>query len=176
MLPTKPDALYSAAQVRDLDARLIAAGTPGIELMQRAAHATWRALRRHWPEARELTVLAGRGNNAGDGYLVAALARRAGWQVVVLAVGAPAQLSGDALQAHAEAVAAGVSIKDWSAEQVPSGIVLDALLGTGLSGEVREPYRSAINAINASGLPAVAVDIPSGICADTGKKIGRAHV
>ncbi|MBF2929498.1 bifunctional ADP-dependent NAD(P)H-hydrate dehydratase/NAD(P)H-hydrate epimerase, partial [Pseudomonas aeruginosa] len=45
-----PLALYSAAQVRDLDARLIAAGTPGFELMQRAAHAAWRALRRRWPE------------------------------------------------------------------------------------------------------------------------------
>jgi len=174
MLPTKPDALYCAAHVRDLDARLIAAGTPGIELMQRAAHATWRALRRHWPEARELTVLAGCGNNAGDGYLVAALARRAGWQVVVRAVGDPAQLSGDALQAHAEAVKAGVSIMRWSAEQVLSGIVLDALLGTGLSGEVREPYRSAIKAINASDLPVVAVDIPSGVCADTGKTLGVA--
>ncbi|WP_410954971.1 NAD(P)H-hydrate epimerase, partial [Pseudomonas aeruginosa] len=70
--------LYSAAQVRDLDARLIAAGTPGFELMQRAAHAAWRALRRRWPEAAALTVLAGHGNNAGDGYLIAALAQRAG--------------------------------------------------------------------------------------------------
>lgn len=177
MQPTKPqlpDALYSAAQVRDLDALLIAAGTPGLELMQRAAHATWRALRRHWHEARELTVLAGRGNNAGDGYLIAALARRAGWQVAVLAVGDPSRLSGDAAQAHAEAVRAGVSIESWSAEQALSGILLDALLGTGLSGEVREPYLSAINAINASGLPVAAVDIPSGLCADTGKILGVA--
>ncbi|EHS41868.1 hypothetical protein O1Q_14440, partial [Pseudomonas aeruginosa MPAO1/P2] len=82
-----PLALYSAAQVRDLDARLIAAGTPGFELMQRAAHAAWRALRRRWPEAAALTVLAGHGNNAGDGYLIAALAQRAGWRVRVLAQG-----------------------------------------------------------------------------------------
>ncbi|RFQ17085.1 bifunctional ADP-dependent NAD(P)H-hydrate dehydratase/NAD(P)H-hydrate epimerase, partial [Pseudomonas sp. ATCC 13867] len=57
--------LYSAQQVRDLDARLIAAGTPGFELMRRAAHAAWRALRRHWPDAGEISVLAGHGNNAG---------------------------------------------------------------------------------------------------------------
>ncbi len=75
-----PLPLYSAAQVRELDARLIAAGTPGFELMSRAAHAIWRALRRRWPDAGVLTVLAGRGNNAGDGYLVAALALRAGWR------------------------------------------------------------------------------------------------
>lgn len=174
MLDTKPelpDALYSAAQVRDLDARLIAAGTPGFELMQRAAHATWRAIRRRWPEASELTVLAGHGNNAGDGYLVASLAHKTGWQVRVLAVGDPAALKGDA--ALACAAASGVNIQPW-ANQPMAGIVVDALLGTGLQGDVRDPYRSAIEAINASGLPVAAVDIPSGLCADTGHSLGVA--
>ena len=172
MLDTKPelpDALYSAAQVRDLDARLIAAGTPGFELMQRAAHATWRATRRRWPEASELTVLAGHGNNAGDGYLVASLAHKTGWQVRVLAVGDPAALQGDAALAYA--AASGVNIQPW-ANQAMAGIVVDALLGTGLQGDVRDPYRSAIEAINASGLPVAAVDIPSGLCADTGHCLG----
>ncbi|MBV1807968.1 NAD(P)H-hydrate dehydratase [Pseudomonas viridiflava] len=174
MLDTKPelpDALYSAAQVRDLDARLIAAGTPGFELMQRAAHATWRAIRRRWPEASELTVLAGHGNNAGDGYLVASLAHKTGWQVRVLAVGDPAALQGDAALAYA--AASGVNIQPW-ANQTMAGIVVDALLGTGLQGDVRDPYRSAIEAINASGLPVAAVDIPSGLCADTGHCLGVA--
>ncbi|WP_024646401.1 bifunctional ADP-dependent NAD(P)H-hydrate dehydratase/NAD(P)H-hydrate epimerase [Pseudomonas syringae] len=169
--PHLPDALYSAAQVRDLDARLIAAGTPGLELMQRAAHATWRALRRRWPEANELTVLTGRGNNAGDGYLVAALAHKAGWQVSVLAVGAPDALTGDAASAHA--MASDVTVQAWAGQPL-KGVVLDALLGTGLNGEVREPYRSAIEAINASGLPVAAVDIPSGLSADTGQSLGVA--
>ena len=169
-----PDALYRAAQVRELDARLIAAGTPGFELMQRAAHATWRALVRQWPAANEMTVLAGHGNNAGDGYLVAALAHRAGWRVQVLAVGEPQRLKGDAAVAHAEAVADGVSIAQWDLSCELRGIVVDALLGTGLSGEVREPYAAAIAAINASGLPMVAVDIPSGLCADTGHALGDA--
>ena len=174
MLDTKPelpDALYSAAQVRDLDARLIAAGTPGFELMQRAAHATWRSIRRRWPEASELTVLAGHGNNAGDGYLVASLAHKTGWQVRVLAVGDPAALQGDAALAYA--AASGVNIQPW-ANQAMAGIVVDALLGTGLQGDVRDPYRSAIEAINASGLPVAAVDIPSGLCADTGHCLGVA--
>ncbi|WP_249582882.1 NAD(P)H-hydrate dehydratase [Pseudomonas viridiflava] len=174
MLDTKPelpDALYSAAQVRDLDARLIAAGTPGFELMQRAAHATWRSIRRRWPEASELTVLAGHGNNAGDGYLVASLAHKTGWQVRVLAVGDPAALQGDAALAYA--AASGVNIQPW-ANQPMAGIVVDALLGTGLQGDVRDPYRSAIEAINASGLPVAAVDIPSGLCADTGHCLGVA--
>ncbi len=169
-----PDALYGAAQVRELDARLIAAGTPGFELMQRAAHATWRALVRHWPSATALTVLAGHGNNAGDGYLVAAMAQRAGWQVRVLAVGDPQRLQGDAAQAHAEALAEGVVVQGWQPQSELRGVILDALLGTGLSGDVREPYVSAIKAINASGLPVAAVDIPSGLSADTGHVLGAA--
>ncbi|MCX2542875.1 NAD(P)H-hydrate dehydratase [Pseudomonas sp. COW5] len=169
-----PDALYRATQVRALDARLIAAGTPGFELMQRAAHATWCALVRQWPSANELTVLAGHGNNAGDGYLIAALAHCAGWRVRVLAVGDPQRLQGDAALAHAESVAKGVAIAAWTASSELRGILVDALLGTGLSGEVREPYLLAIEAINTSGLPVVAVDIPSGLCADTGHVLGRA--
>ncbi|WP_223461549.1 MULTISPECIES: NAD(P)H-hydrate dehydratase [unclassified Pseudomonas] len=169
-----PDALYSAAQVRALDASLIAAGTAGFELMQRAARATWRALVRQWPTANELSVLAGHGNNAGDGYLVAVLAQRAGWSVRVLAVGDPQRLQGDAALAHAEAVSENVLIEPWTAQSGLRGIVLDALLGTGLSGDVREPYASAIAAINACGLPVAAVDIPSGLCADTGRILGHA--
>lgn len=167
-----PTALYSAAQVRALDARLIAAGTPGFELMQRSAHATWRALRRRWPDARQLTVLAGCGNNAGDGYLLAALALRGGWSVRVLAVGDPQRLKGDAAQAHAEVLQAGVPVEPWHAEASLAGVLVDALLGTGLSGVVREPYATAISALNASGLPILAVDIPSGLCADTGQPLG----
>ncbi|MCY1259449.1 Bifunctional NAD(P)H-hydrate repair enzyme Nnr [compost metagenome] len=169
-----PTALYSAAQVRDLDARIIAAGTPGFELMQRAAHATWRALRRRWPDAGAISVLAGHGNNAGDGYLVAALARRAGWSVRVFAVGDPARLSGDAASAHAEALAAGVAVQPWADDCELQGVLVDALLGTGLGGAVREPFAGAIRRINASGLPVLAVDIPSGLSADTGEILGVA--
>lgn len=169
-----PLPLYSAAQVRELDARLIAAGTSGFELMSRAAHAIWRALRRRWPDVGVLTVLAGRGNNAGDGYLVAALALRAGWQVRVLAVGEAAQLQGDAALARDHALAAGVPMQPWCGGGELQGVVLDALLGTGLQGAVRAPYAQVIATLNASGLPVLAVDIPSGLCADTGQVVGVA--
>ncbi|MCF6751287.1 NAD(P)H-hydrate dehydratase [Pseudomonas stutzeri] len=174
MTDSLPVALYTAAQVRELDARLIAAGTLGFELMQRAAHAAWRALRRRWPDAGAVTVLAGRGNNAGDGYLVAALAQRAGWQVRVLAVGDVQALQGDAAQALAEARGCGVSVEPWHAAVALQGVLVDALLGTGISGAVREPYAGAIAAINASGLPVLAIDLPSGLCADTGQVLGQA--
>ncbi|WAJ36985.1 NAD(P)H-hydrate dehydratase [Pseudomonas sp. GOM7] len=169
-----PCSLHSAAQVRQLDARLIAAGTPGFELMSRAAHAAWRALRRRWPEAGEITVLTGRGNNAGDGYLIAALAQRAGWRVRVLAVGDPQTLQGDAAQACREATNAGVEILPWSISAPLAGVLVDALLGTGLSGAVRAPYAEAIETINDSGLPVLAVDIPSGLHADNGACLGVA--
>ncbi|WP_159970146.1 NAD(P)H-hydrate dehydratase [Pseudomonas sp. 8Z] len=169
-----PCSLHSAEQVRQLDAQLIAAGTPGFELMTRAAHTAWRALRRRWPDVGEVTVLAGRGNNAGDGYLIAALAQRAGWRVRVLAVGDPALLAGDAALARDEAVAAGVPVEAWRVDLHLAGVVVDALLGTGLCGAVREPYAAAIAAINASGLPVLAVDIASGLHADTGAVLGCA--
>ena len=169
-----PTALYSAAQVRELDARLIAAGTPGFELMQRAAHAAWRALRQRWPAATTVTVLAGRGNNAGDGYLLAALAARAGWTVRVLAVGDPQQLRGDAALGPWRGAGRGVAVQPWSGALPDSGVLVDALLGTGLQGAVREPYAAAIAAANASGLPILAVDIPSGLCADSGAELGVA--
>ncbi|MCQ4288167.1 NAD(P)H-hydrate dehydratase [Pseudomonas stutzeri] len=171
---TLPTSLYTAAQVREIDARLIAAGTPGFELMQRAAHAAWRSLRRRWPDEQWITVMAGRGNNAGDGYLIAALAQRGGRQVQVLAVGDPQQLQGDAAQAFAVAREAGVTMLPWTPEASLQGVLVDALLGTGVSGEVREPYASAIRAMNNSRQPVLAVDLPSGLCADTGRVLGEA--
>jgi len=174
-----PDVLYTAAQVRDLDARLIAAGTPGLELMQRAASACWRALRKRWPDAAELTVLAGAGNNGADGYLVAAHARRAGWSATVYTLSPTDRLTGDAAAAYAEAKAAGVECQPWADGVALRGVLVDALLGTGLAREVKGAYANAIAAINASGLGVLAVDIPSGLNADTGHAMGtavRAHL
>ena len=169
-----PLSLHDAAQVRALDARLMAAGTPGAVLMQRAAQAAWRALRRRWPQVRKLCVLAGPGNNAGDGYLLAVLARRAGWDVQVYSLADPARLRDAAAQAYAEACAQGVQVQPWHAEAVLDGLLVDAMLGTGLAGELREPYATAVARINASGLPCLALDIPSGLCADTGRLWGAA--
>ena len=168
MRPEMPRLLYSAAATRELDAQIIAAGIPGFELMQRAAAAVWRELRSRWPQARQMTVLCGAGNNAGDGYLIAQLAHTAGWQVEVLALAAPERLRGDAARAWDAARQAGVAIGEWPASLPQTGLIVDALLGTGLHSEVREPFAQVIKAVNASGLPVVAVDLPSGLNADTG--------
>ncbi|MBQ0742421.1 MAG: NAD(P)H-hydrate dehydratase [Pseudomonas sp.] len=169
-----PKSVYSAAKTRAIDASIIAAGLSGLELMQRAAEALWLELLQQWPHTNQLTVLCGKGNNGGDGYLVALLAAQAGWQVSVFTLCEPAELSGDARRAWQAALSAGVSIAPWQSDTLLVGVVLDAMLGTGLKGEVREPFLCAINAVNASGLPVVAVDIPSGLDADRGIILGAA--
>lgn len=160
--------LYNAASVRALDAQIIAAGIPGIELMQRAAAAVWRELRRRWPQARSILILCGGGNNGGDGYLVARLALQAGWDVRLLALVAPDKLTGDAAQACLMAAEAGVVAESWAGELPDADVIVDALLGTGLQQNVREPYRALIKQLNQQPAPIIAVDLPSGLNADRG--------
>jgi NAD(P)H-hydrate epimerase len=163
-------ALYTAAQVRELDRQAIEVqGIPGIHLMKRAGQAVWHILLECWPDLKQLTVYCGAGNNGGDGYIVAALAARQNIPVQVICLGDVAKLRGDALRACQFAREQQISIRSMS-EAVPpvSGVVVDALLGTGLKGEVREPFCEAIEQINTCDLPVVAVDIPSGLNSDTG--------
>lgn len=174
MRSTLPRQLYSAAQTRALDTRIIAAGVSGFELMRRAAGSVWEAIRERWPDMHRVTVLCGGGNNGGDGYLVARFAHEAGWPVQVFTLVDPEQLAGDAASARDAAQEVGVAILPWRRDAALAGVVVDAMLGTGLRGEVREPFRGAIRAANASGLPVVAVDIPSGLDADRGVVLGEA--
>ncbi|MBZ9567926.1 NAD(P)H-hydrate dehydratase [Modicisalibacter tunisiensis] len=173
--------LYLADQVREIDRRVIAASAEpgddaaGFALMRRAGQAAYAELRRRWPEARRLSVLCGSGNNAGDGYVIAALAACEGLSVQLLAVREPEALKGEAARAHEMAVLAGLRAEPWQADTSLDGeVVVDALLGTGLGGEVREPYAGVIEAINASGRAVMAVDIPSGLAADSGAVLGCA--
>ncbi|MCG6658684.1 NAD(P)H-hydrate dehydratase [Halomonas campisalis] len=171
--PLRP--LYRAEQVRELDRRTIADGIEGFALMQRAATAAWQSLKGRWPGVRRLTVLCGGGNNGGDGHVLAALAAVAGVEVQRVVLKPVDELSGDAARAAEMASAAGVGLVPWRPDLAFSGeVVVDALLGTGLGGEVRGDFRDAIDAINASGLPVLAIDIPSGLAADTGAELGVA--
>ncbi|RTR00781.1 NAD(P)H-hydrate dehydratase [Halomonas nitroreducens] len=167
--------LYRAEQVRELDRRTIATGIEGFALMQRAAAAAWQAFRETWPEARSLSVLCGGGNNGGDGHVLAALAAAAGLEVQHVVVKPVAELAGDARRAADMAGAAGVGLEPWQPGLALNGeVVVDALLGTGLAGEVRGELRDAIAAVNAAGRPVLAIDIPSGLHADTGAELGVA--
>ncbi|TNF01519.1 MAG: NAD(P)H-hydrate dehydratase [Gammaproteobacteria bacterium] len=168
-----PVPLYTAHQVRELDRIAIQdCGIPGIKLMKRAGYAVFQQLISRWPGA-PVTVLCGAGNNGGDGYIVAALAAESCLSVEVIQLAPAEKLRGDALLAYNYALQAGVSIKRFSDGMgLTTGVVVDALLGTGLTGPVREPFAQAISLINDSGLPVVSVDIPSGLCSDTGTAAG----
>lgn len=174
-----PSSLYRAAQVRELDRLAIEVlGIPGETLMARAGQAAFSVLQQRWPRARALGVLCGVGNNGGDGFVLARLAQAAGYCVQVWQVGEVDRIHGDALGARRQAQAAGVSIEAFTASAV-SGVevLVDALLGTGLVGEVTGDWRQAIDAINAAratGSTVMALDIPSGLHADTGHILGAA--
>jgi ADP-dependent NAD(P)H-hydrate dehydratase / NAD(P)H-hydrate epimerase len=172
-----PRELWSAAQVRELDRRAIEDhGITGRELMERAGAFALDALLRRRPATRAITVVCGAGNNGGDGYVVARLARRAGLQVRTLAVADPAALRGDAAAACADFREAGGEIFRWDGAGDPGGDgpLVDALLGTGLDRELGGAYRAAVEAINAAGRPVLSLDLPSGLHADTGRVMGTA--
>lgn len=167
--------LWRSEQIRSLE--LSAANALGIrlgELMARAGLAVFEQAQLRWPNASCWWIFTGGGNNAGDGYIVARLALTAGISVRVIQVGDGARLSQDAAQARDSYVLQGGvigsldEIKDIGAEQKPD-LIIDALLGTGLSGSLSEAFTRHIQFINQSQLPVLAVDVPSGLNADTGQ-------
>jgi hydroxyethylthiazole kinase-like uncharacterized protein yjeF len=167
--------LYSAAQVRALDAHAIAQGTSGYTLMKRAGEAALRALRSRWPRALEIAVVAGGGNNGGDGYVLARFAQAAGLSVTVLAVTAAEQLGGDARSAWQDFRSSGGQVVPYAASLLArADVIVDALLGTGLRSAVRAPMKEAILAINGCARPVFALDLPSGLNADNGAVMGAA--
>ncbi|MBU3673353.1 MAG: NAD(P)H-hydrate dehydratase, partial [Sinobacteraceae bacterium] len=172
-MPT-PDGLYLAAQVRACDRHAIdVQGVPGYTLMERAAAAALRRLRAAWPASREFAVVCGGGNNGGDGYVLARLAQAEGFRVEVFAVIDPGLLHGDAARAAADCRSAGIMPQSLPAlEQAGAlsqfDVLVDAVLGIGLSGPLRADSIRAIGAIRAAGRPVLSLDIPSGLSADTG--------
>jgi hydroxyethylthiazole kinase-like uncharacterized protein yjeF len=165
--------VYGAAASRAVDAHAIDnLGVAGYVLMQRAAAAALACLLHNFSAVKSISVWCGKGNNGGDGYLVARLAHQYGIQTQVVAVVDPADLQGDARQAYDDAVAAGVDVtladSGASQVQVQGEVVIDSLLGTGLSGEPRQPFAASIDQINASDKKVLSLDIPSGVSADTG--------
>jgi NAD(P)H-hydrate epimerase len=168
--------LYTADQVRRLDQSAIEAhAIPGIELMERAGRSVFDSARMAFPDARNWLVLCGGGNNGGDGYIVARLAHEAGLQVEVCTLKSMESLSGDAAKAASRWLETGGSTHPWP-ENEPGkfDLVIDALLGTGLDRAPDGDFAAAIELINKSGVAVVAVDIPSGLNADTGNVMGLA--
>ncbi|HET7611203.1 MAG TPA: NAD(P)H-hydrate dehydratase [Rhodanobacteraceae bacterium] len=165
----KPDpqtALFTTAQVRALDRAAIDGGIDGIELMGRAARAALDVLRRRWPQARSLAVACGPGNNGGDGFLLAALAREAGLQVGVAAVGD--RSSGDAALARDRFLREGGQVLPTDSPLPNADVYVDALFGSGLNRAPSGDAARLIAALNAQSKPVLALDVPSGLDGDTG--------
>ncbi len=177
--------LLNAAESRELD-RLSQEkyGIPSYSLMRRAGEAVADLLLRRWPNAvgAPVLVVAGKGNNGGDGFVAARKLLQAGVQVRVTLLARAADLKGDAARAHGDYLAAGGAVIELLSEDAidsalhaqPPVAVVDAIFGTGLNAEVRGLARRVIEAVNSLGAPIVAIDIASGVNADSGAVMGAA--
>lgn len=166
--------LYSAEQARQIDrAAAQQPGCSGDALMERAGTAAFALLRRLWPHARRIAVLCGAGNNGGDGYVLARLAQGAGLSPQLTAVVGPPRAGSEASRARQAYVASGGNETHVPADALAEAdVVVDALLGTGLDRPLAGAVADAIDAINAARAPVLALDVPSGLNADTGAAPG----
>jgi hydroxyethylthiazole kinase-like uncharacterized protein yjeF len=169
-LPDWLEPLPDASEQRSLDQWAIGElGIPGLDLMERAG-AGLTALVEELAPTGTIAVVCGRGNNGGDGFVVARLLRRQGREVRVLALAPVDELQGDA-HTNAQRLPGAAPEPFQAAALDGAGAIVDAILGTGFAGAPREPACGAIEAINARGDQAVvlACDVPSGVNASTGE-------
>lgn len=174
-------ALHGTAGTRAIEQRT-AMALPPHALMHRAGESVARLALAIAPHADRIWIAAGPGNNGGDGLEAAARLRAAGKQVEVSLLGDPARLPADAADAFERAKSAGVAISDRPQPSAPAAIAIDALLGVGASRAPADRLAEAVRALNAlsalsassaTGVPVLAVDLPSGLHATTGQALGR---
>ncbi|MEK6644840.1 MAG: NAD(P)H-hydrate epimerase [Planctomycetota bacterium] len=160
------------AQVREVDRRAIEEyGIPGIVLMENAGRGAAEIIQGRVPKGGSVAIVCGRGNNGGDGFVIARHLVNDGVTVHLLLTCESAQLSGDAATNYgiAERMRIPVLRSDWVDTLQSADVVVDALLGTGFCGNVRPPLDAVIAAINAARGRIIAIDVPSGLDCDTGK-------
>lgn len=156
--------LLTNDEMGDADRRTIASGIPGTDLMENAGAAVAKAVARRHPPGSKVAVVAGPGNNGGDGFVAARHLAAAGYRVRLCLIGALDKLKGDAAWAAGR----------WSGPVAPApdlagaAVIIDALFGAGLDRPVTGDARAAVEAMNAAGCPVIAVDLASGINGTTG--------
>ncbi|MCY4045757.1 MAG: NAD(P)H-hydrate dehydratase [Cellvibrionales bacterium] len=164
--------LYTAQDSKQCDAQLIAGGIPAFELMQRAAKRVFEELQEMQSDRfvqSKVLVLVGSGNNGGDGLLVAKMAMNSGMPVTVISLKPLEMKTPESQEALAQAQAANVPFQLLDDAIIfNDALVVDALLGTGFNGELREDLAALIQRVNQSSCEVVAVDVPSGLDANTG--------
>jgi ADP-dependent NAD(P)H-hydrate dehydratase / NAD(P)H-hydrate epimerase len=164
--------ILSNAEMAEADRLTISGGVAGLTLMENAGKAVARAVAGRQSAGGRVVVLAGPGNNGGDGFVAARLLAERGYAVTVLLVGAMDKLKGDAAAA-AKAWDRDIAVAQPEAV-ADADIIIDALFGAGLDRPVSGPALAMIEALNAQAAPVVAVDLPSGINGTTGAVMGIA--
>ncbi|MGF1764328.1 NAD(P)H-hydrate dehydratase [Aliivibrio kagoshimensis] len=145
------------------------------DLMQRAGQSVFSVIEQRFNHGRHILVVAGIGNNGGDGFVVARLALQSGYQVTVWQVGNSARLSEGAQRAKQQFLDVGGEVQSPQAQiDEDIDLIVDAILGTGIAGQVRPDVQGVIDTINQSKRPIIAVDIPSGLDSDSGRILGCA--
>ena len=175
--------IVSAEQMRELDRQAIEEhGVPGLTLMENAGRAVAEAARRmtEGRSGRPIAIVCGRGNNGGDGFVAARHLAQMDRRVEVYLAGGRQEVRGDAAENLQRLAEAGVAVTEVAEADTfartcsRASLVVDALLGTGLSGQVSGLVGRLIEAINECGTAVLAVDIPSGLDADRGRPLGVA--
>jgi hydroxyethylthiazole kinase-like uncharacterized protein yjeF len=173
--------VLDAGQMRAADAAAIRSGVPSSRLMENAAQALVEELLRSYPDATDIVVVCGPGNNGGDGLAAARLLDQRGLSVSLFTLGDPASYRGDAERNASLARQAGLEITPLSrrgswgvfaSRLAGAAVVVDALFGTGLTRALTGSAARTVSAINSAGRPVVAADLPSGLSADTGQLLG----
>ncbi|TCP42350.1 NAD(P)H-hydrate dehydratase [Rhodovulum marinum] len=178
--------ILTSAQMRATERAAIESGaTCGLELMERAGRGVVEAVLREWPAVgagqQRALVLCGPGNNGGDGFVVARLLRDRGWLVEVFLFGRPDRLPPDARANHDRWCAMGGRVRPLPLDPVPAvgdadPVIVDALFGTGLTRPLEDDLVCGVLALLETGACAgwrrVAIDVPSGLCADSGRVLG----
>ena len=164
------DNLYSANTVRKIDQLAIAElNNNALKLMNRAGIAAFDELVETFGQPSLITVFCGSGNNAGDGYILAARAAMKRIPVQVVELSGTKKLSDETLGARQHAIDNNAQLVDFDANlEICQGVIVDSLLGIGYKGQLRKPYDQAIALINSAELPVLSMDIPSGLNGDTG--------
>ncbi|WED29207.1 NAD(P)H-hydrate dehydratase [Vibrio sp. DW001] len=166
--------LYTAQQVKAGERKLSAElGIDMFELMERAGTAVFEHIQRCFPDSHSMHVYCGSGNNGGDGYVIARLAKASGYSVTLIHVGELSKVKGDAKIAQEKWARVGGKIDSFSdITSKKCDLIVDALLGTGFEGNLREEQAQVITHINRSEAETISVDIPSGLCPDSGSVSG----
>lgn len=149
-------------------------GIPGVVLMENAGRGAAEEIHRIQPSG-EIAILAGKGNNAGDGYVIARHLQLFGRSVRILSLVDPLSLNGDALINARIAIAAEIDIvvetdeASMSSFMTGAAVVVDCLLGTGAAGSLRPPFATAVQVANQADVLRIAIDVPTGMDCDSGQ-------